>query len=396
MSTVGAKQVTNGIKSAKTAKAANEQAVKKDIKGDVPGSNASAYYTVDEFRWNNWHNASTHKALDISGLGMNEPSEKQEYTYSVKTKDKNGNETTEQRTGQYKYFDTQDDARFKRYHQMTIYTTKGFMITSNLPERIQYSLNSQWQSPLNFGSASFNLLAQFANQIAKQKNLKYIKDMKSGISRAGTVRIWGGTDPLVLNLTIPVVDDYSGKSGTNLVEALEKLGQLVLPSYEERGWYTPPPSPLSVTFEGLNKSRVSKEEKGKTDLTLSNSNWARTIVQLGGVLTLDHCIIENLTVNYPDTKTMIKHNYTQQGKAFAKLKTHDDGSTSHDYEYLHPLLAEVTLRISTVEAPTAGKYSSALWGRSQSYGVFSSDIGNTMVDEDTSSETTNTNKDIPV
>ena len=56
-------------------------------------------------------------------------------------------------------------------------------------------------------------------------------------------------------------------------------------------------------------------------------------------------LIEKVSVNYPNTKTLIKHTY----------RTSDNLGTG-GIEYLTPLLAKVTLEISTIEAMTASTY----------------------------------------
>lgn len=254
------------------------------------------------------------------------------------------------------------DADFRRFHQMTLYIdantihhggdfSQYTIITSNLPESISYSLGSDWTTPLNFNNATTNLLMQMAGSTID-------KSMASGISRATTMRMWNGTKPLSLNLTIPVIDDGASASGTNLVEALEILGSLALPSTTDSGFYRPPPSPLSLNIkyrDGFNKDENGNYSLGaiKTKSLSAGNNWGRVMLQLGGILLVDYCIIESVDVKYPNTKAMIKHTYTDE----------NFGRTGHSY--LTPLLAEVTLKISTIEALTGLTYSNMLWVKEQ-------------------------------
>lgn len=269
---------------------------------------------------------------------------------------------------------SEDNAFFRRFHQMTIYVQKPhvyshgsfktdhkyLVITSNLPESFSYSFGGDWVTPFNFGNPTMNAIMQVFGKEA---------GFASGVSRATTLRIWNGSKPLSLNLTIPVIDDgYESEkdngsgTGTNLVEALEMLGSLALPRYigSTGATYVPPPSPIGINIKYKNKDKVKATGANgeaidwETENTgWSSSNPSRIMLQLGGMLLIDHCIIENVDVKYPNTKAMIRHDYTANEENF--------GNTGGFY--LHPLLAEVTLRISTAEALTANNYSKMLWAK---------------------------------
>lgn len=259
-----------------------------------------------------------------------------------------------------------DDANFRHFHQMRIYIqvpgiyqygdykalakTETVLLTSNLPESMNYSLGSSWEAPLasTFSSASTNLIMQMAgNKLGLGA---------SGVPRASTLRIWSGSKPLTLDLKIPVIDDGADGSSTNLMEALEILGALALPKTggKNSSFYTPPPSPLN-----LNITYATDFSGGKDSISLNNGAVGRILVQLGGILLVDYCVIESFSVTYPSTKTMIMHDYTNIPDN--KLNY---GATSK--RFLHPLLAEVSIKISTVEAITADTYAKMLWGRPQS------------------------------
>jgi len=256
------------------------------------------------------------------------------------------------------------DERFRHFHQMRLYIQYGktnhhnkaldqqVMIVSNLPEKVSYALNSKWEAPLDFGDAATNLLIQMGSQVLDSDR----KIIPSGTLRVSSLKVWQKTEPLSLELTIPVLDDTNSNSGTNLVEALEILGSLCLPRYsseDSMGFYTPPPSSLSYK---LHYTRFWEGSNRPEDFEMSVANKARIILQLGGILLVDNCIIESVAVNYPNTKAQIMHKYdVNEGDEIF-------GETGH--KYLHPLLAEVRLKISTLEALTSDVYSEMLWARS--------------------------------
>lgn len=255
---------------------------------------------------------------------------------------------------------------FRQYHQTRIYinnfsgmyrhgskapsNTDTYLISANLPENIGYSFGSKWSAPLSsFGGANTNLLMQVVGS-------KW--GINSGINRVTTMKIWDGTEPLSLSLRIPVIDDGYGTDNnqtglrTNLVEALEFLGSLSLPSEAGRfGFYTPPPSPLNLSIKYKNIFREGDQQQGAVDKTIDlHPTTARIMLQLGGILLVDNCIIESVRVDYPNTKTMIRHSY----KNVSEIGM---GGT----DYLTPLLAFVTINITTIEALTADHFSKMLW-----------------------------------
>lgn len=255
-----------------------------------------------------------------------------------------------------------DNASLRRFHQMTMYIQvpavnrhanysstryETILITSNLPEQLSYDIGSKWSAPLNFGSATQNLIMQMVGP-------KFSKSMASGVSRVTTMKIWSGSEPLSLSLKIPVIDDGNGDSRTNLVEALEILGSLCLPRYGGAGFYIPPPSPLRASIKYATDFKEGKPVGSGSFNFAAGGAYGRIMVQLGGILLVDNCIIDGFSVSYPSTKTMIRHDYSG---------IENFGTTGGFY--LHPLLAEVTLKISTIEAMTADFYSRMLWAREQ-------------------------------
>lgn len=290
--------------------------------------------------------ANLHKALDFSNVGM--PIQEQKGASG-------GNENYLRQFHQTRIF-------VKNFSGMNHHTkaqkAATYLISANLPQTLSYNLTSTWEAPLNaFKSSTMNAIMQFGSSLARDAGFKMSE--ASGIHRATTFLLWGGSNPLEMTLDIPVIDDnYGSRSpdniNANFVEALEFLSCLCLPSEGNTGanFYTPPPSPLNASFHWGNK--------GKVDLHVRN---ARIMVQLGGILLIDNCIIKGIDVSYPNTKTQIKHTYD------AGMTPGQTGSS-----YLTPLLANVKIKLSTIEAMTANTYSKMLWLKPQT------DMGSVNVD----------------
>lgn len=316
-----AKEVSSGFSDATLQNTAQ-------IQQDKLGKDKSLYSNI-------FRDPHRHKSLDFSNVGI----------YSEK-----GN----------------TDAHMRQFHQTRIYIqnfhkmfrhnriadqTSTFLITANLPESLNYKISSRWGQP--FGGDA-NGIGNFIAQMAVHKLTD--GQMSSTVNKYGYLKIWSGSEPLVLNLTIPVIDDgYTNDEdatgiNTNLAEALEFLGSLILPSgFNEAGFYTPPPSPFENTFKvSLGKNIKGKEVK--SEFTMENIK-GNISVQLGGMLLLTDCIITGLNVEYPNTKTMIRHSYKD-------INGHP-GETGTDY--LLPLLAKVTITVETLTAMTSEAYASMLW-----------------------------------
>ena len=276
-------------------------------------------------------NAARHKSLDFSDIGLADN-------------------------------DQVTNKHLRKFHQTRLYISdfsnmyghtdiKNFdtyLISANLPEQFSYNIGSKWEMPLNSFSGG-NLV----NGVMQMVSGTYTggTDAISSVNRATTLKVWAGTEPLRLSLRIPVIDDgyelqkdATGKN-TNFVEALEFLGSLCLPKQVGAlGFYSPPPSPLNVSIK----------YDGQEKLNL-RTNYAHILLQLGGILIVDNCIVESISVEYPNTKTMIRHTYPNH------IRPGDSGNS-----YLVPLLANVTINISTIEAMTADTYSNMLWNKRQS------------------------------
>lgn len=243
----------------------------------------------------------------------------------------------------------------KQYHQTRIYvydfdgiTTGGqklgnntYIISGNLPESFNYAIGSEWGNPLSdIFKGVGNLAVQLGSAVARQAGGNWAKignNLRSGINRAANFLIWNGAKPLTIQLKIPVIDDDSYQCEnknvrTSLKEALEFLGCLSLPRLEGKlGFYTPAPSPLNIDITYNNKTYNFAPNK------------ARIMVQIGGMLFIDNCIVKGVSVSYPNTKSLMMR---------------DDSS-------LTPILAEVTIDITTIETLTSDTYTKMLWLKQQ-------------------------------
>lgn len=257
----------------------------------------------------------------------------------------------------------------KQFHQTRIYvkdfegmTTNGskfggkdstYIISGNLPDSFSYRIGSEWANPLSdIFKGIGNLFLQVGSAAARNAPGKTLpalgRQLRSGINRAANFLIWNGTKPLQIQLKIPVIDDNSYQSGcgnvkTNLKEALEFLGCLTLPKLEGHlGFYTPAPSSLDLSIIYA-KERDKDGNVTETGTFSMSPNKARIMVQIGGMFFIDNCIIKEVSVSYPNTKG---------------LMARDDGS-------LTPILAEVTITISTIESLTSDVYTKMLWRKQQ-------------------------------
>lgn len=262
-----------------------------------------------------------------------------------------------------------------------------YLISANLPETFEYRVGSEWSAPLSFGSEIGNALMQMGGSDALNKISNGINDVfgtdfqigdkvPSLVNRVSTLQVWNGTKPLELSIKIPVIDDgHPANQGssvgkhTNLVEALEFLGSLCLPKYQATqgsiGFYTPPPSPFNASLNHGDKNIFG----------VSSSNYARIMLQLGGILLVDNVVVKSINVSYPNTKGMIRHWYKNSMVP---------GASNADGSYLTPLLANVTINLCTVEAITANSYANMLWLKHQrdqgTFGADTQSFANSVID----------------
>lgn len=259
---------------------------------------------------------------------------------------------------------------FRQFHQTRIFVRDfngmlshgqelgagTYLLTANLPDQVQYQFGSQWSAPLgSYGSSTWNGIIQLLGAPVADTFGGDPNNFRSGVNRVTSVKIWGKSDPFSITLNIPVLDDsyYCGcrdrYAVTNFSECLEFLGALSLPSESTNyGYYIPPPSPLNASVE-----------IGHYNFEL-NSVPGRITVIVGGMLMLDNCVLEKVNVTYPNTKALIKKQVS--------------GGNSK----LVPLIANVSMTFSSIEALTSKTYSKILWLQAQdNVGKFGADFNTT-------------------
>ena len=251
----------------------------------------------------------------------------------------------------------QDYGGILRHGEQDAATCETYLISANLPEQFSYSVSSKWSQPFgSFTSDKVNALLQLGGHqlINDMTGTNFGDNFQSTTARISTIMAWNGSEPLSLKLRIPVIDDGHPNESTtgsglrtNLVEALEFLGSLCLPKGEKSalGFYQPPPSPYDFTFTNSSTGNSNSY----------SGNHARIMLQLGGMLLVDNVIVKGISVDYPNTKAMIRHWY--------KEPTTNAGVSGSSY--LTPLLATVNIDITTSEALTAQTYSKMLWLKTQ-------------------------------
>lgn len=307
---------------------------------------------------------SYHKSLDFSDVGM-------------PTNDVGGDATKRLRQFHQTRLYVMDYGGMLHHGKQFTTSAQTYLISANLPESLSYKIGSKWSTPIkDFSGSLANFFAQYGGKDILNANTsnRFGDNVQSGVNRVAQIMMWDGSEPLSLSLTIPVIDDghpneASSSIGkrTNLVEALEFLGSLCLPKGNAGQWgfYQPPPSPYQFNF-GL----------GEDSTHTISANHARILLQLGGILLVDNVIIKDITVNYPNTKTMIRHWY--KDATAPGVQTDANGGCT----YLAPLLATVTISLTTSEALTAQTYSNMLWLKQQpgqgQFSVTGKEISNSL------------------
>lgn len=293
-----------------------------------------------------------------------------------------------------------ENTQMRRWHQMTLYIqgtpmyngqdVSNYIISSNLPESVSYTLQSTYDSPLSKfkGTGLANLAAQAISG-----------GQGSGALRASTIKLWNGSNPMQLKLSIPVLDDgwsENNKNGngfsTDFVESLEVLGSFCLPRFGKKQEgdtntlqkaisafsYQAPPNPLAVSIK-----YKKKDEHGEytvDDETNLTNTRGKIMCQLGGILLVDNCVLTSMSVEYPNTKAMIKHEYTN-----GKINNGEKENTSiGTVSYLTPMIAKLNLTLEVPIALTAEDYSDMLWlkrqNRSTSFSINTGKFGGMAID----------------
>lgn len=292
-----------------------------------------------------------------------------------------------------------ENVQMRRWHQMTLYIQgtpmyngkdiSNYIISSNLPESVSYTLQSTYDSPLSKfkGTGLANLAAQAISS-----------GQGSGALRASTIKLWNGSNPMQLKLSIPVLDDgwsENNKNGngfsTDFVEALEVLGSFCLPRFgkkQEGGAnelqkaisafsYQAPPNPLAISVKY--KSKDAEGNYTKDEETSLTNNRGKIMCQLGGILLVDNCVLTSMSIEYPNTKAMIKHNYKD-----GKINEDENNVNIGEVNYLTPMIAKLNLTLEVPIALTAEDYSDMLWlkrqNRSTTFSIDTGKLGGMAVD----------------
>lgn len=291
------------------------------------------------------------------------------------------------------------NVQMRRWHQMTLYIqgnpmyngndVSNYIISSNLPESVSYTLQSTYDNP--FSSFKGKGLANLAAQAISN-------GQGSGALRASTIKLWNGSNPMQLKLSIPVLDDGWSENGngngfsTDFVEALEVLGSFCLPRFGKKQEgdtntlqkaisafsYQAPPNPLAVSVKYKSKDAEGKYTKDE-ETSLTN-NRGKIMCQLGGILLVDNCVLTSMGIEYPNTKAMIKHEYKN-----GKINNGDKENTSiGTVSYLTPMIAKLNLTLEVPIALTAEDYSDMLWlkrqTRSTTFSIDTGELGGRVVD----------------
>lgn len=330
-------------------------AIPTDIAYSGSGSGSSNTYTIT----NNW----TSNTNQYSG-----PDWIENITGNLKRK--NSNWFALDLCGKYN-----KDSRLKKYHLLTFYfrhenqgtnklenelkdCTDGKIITCALPESFSYSFGSDWGKPFNFGEAGLlsGTVAQFSQGA---------QSLSFAINTALT---WQNAKTMALVFKIPVFDDVGTGTRVNYQEALELFGQAALPKLDKNGMYESIPGPsiineinlggaiargnqANTAARGTKTTNWVANQMGKAvekGLNGANTLWDRISVQVGGLLLLDYCVIKDVKVNFPNTRAMIMHNYSNTTKNDS-LKIH-----------LQPQICELEVTVETAIGMTRDMFTNML------------------------------------
>lgn len=236
--------------------------------------------------------------------------------------------------------------------------TQNAILTTALPNKIKYSFGGRWQS-------QFSALGQ-ENFIGA-----LVSSLTSGQYSAGfdisTATTWSNTEPMTILLQIPVFDDVGSNTGVNYQDAIELLAEAALPDVTGTGAYTKIPGPTAwQQIKEVKTSDPNGQEKDGTVITrfvetgaglvvstgsfiagmsaeTGANPWQRITLQLGGVLLMDWCIIKKVSVEFPNTKHQVLHDWSA---------VETNGRKMH----LQPITAIISVEIETVQGLTLDKF----------------------------------------
>ena len=111
-------------------------------------------------------------------------------------------------------------------------TDPNMPILGLLPERFDFDVSSDWQTPLAPGAAFGYLGALFRFGLAELG--------MSAISKWQTVALWSGTAPINVALPIIFVADSQGEAKTKVLDPIKTLMKLAVPKDLGGGFLQPP------------------------------------------------------------------------------------------------------------------------------------------------------------
>ena len=217
----------------------------------------------------------------------------------------------------------------KQFHALTFYfrdtnqKNSSAIITSMLPESFTYSIGGEYINPLRLsGGDVVNAMLQ---QITKGNLTTY--------NTIDSAYIWKSPKRMDLIFKIPVFDDSDDQSNINYQEAIQIFGDAILPNIDKNGAYESIPGPNITTVLNYRSTEGKTVKYSQSALALNTTvanksigvmggeltHWDRISVQVGGLLLLDWCVIRDLKVTFPNTKTMVLHDFRSVNKETKKI-----------------------------------------------------------------------------
>lgn len=231
-----------------------------------------------------------------------------------------------------------EGSSLRQYHQLTFVfsnsnnTSQGkSIITAGLPEKFSYNIGGVWNNSIKLGGD--DLLNTLSATVLKTSTSMVIDNSQ----------FWVGTKPLKMVFSIPIFDDAQAGSGINYQEALSLFSEAVLPDVNSSGFYNSIPGPdIFSVLKGYKGTKEVKAGLNRVGLAEGTGRlWDHITLQIGGILLVDWCFIEDIKVSFPNTKSMIKHTY--------------DGVAT-----LRPLLAQFDITVGTVKGVTMSNFKNML------------------------------------
>ncbi len=232
--------------------------------------------------------------------------------------------------------------------------SKDYVITAQLPNSFRYSIGSNYSIPFKsvLDFSSFNGLTSAATS-----------GQNSALFGLATMKVWESPEPLKISLTLSCLDDIGTGTHQNTLEAIDIFSRWALPyTINKFGMYSGLPGP-AVSPITLEYNKYTEQKGGKVIVDKNANNMKMTVgndkestrlsVLVGGMLFLDYCILENVEVNYVNTKAQYLHDY-HVATFTQNSKTIDAGIR------LLPVRCDITLTFSTIMGLTQTNFRNML------------------------------------